>query len=49
MSGVVPPLLLFASMACIGKLCLFLVYLVVSSHLLEFTRMLHAVCALESA
>jgi hypothetical protein len=49
MSGVVPPLLFNASMACIGKLCLFFIHLVVSPHSLEFCRMLHGVCGVESA
>ena len=49
MSGVVPPLLFYASMACIGKLYLFFFHLVVSPHSLEFSRMLRAVCGVDSA
>jgi hypothetical protein len=49
MSGTVPQLNFYASMACIGKFYLFFFHLLVSPHSLKFIRMLHAVCGAESA
>jgi hypothetical protein len=49
MNGDVPPLLLYASMACIGIRHLFFFHFVVIPHSLEFSRTLHVVCGVESA